>query len=93
MVLGISPDTPKSHRKFKKKYSLPYTLLSDESHEIAERYGIWVEKLFWGRKYWGVARTTYVLDRDGRVAQVFEKVEPEGHGVEVARVVDGLGGR
>ena len=91
MVLGVSPDSVKSHRKFKKKYSLPYTLLSDESHEIAERYGIWVEKLFWGRRYWGVARTTYVLDRDGRVVHVFEKVEPEGHGGEVAEVVARVG--
>ena len=90
VVLGISPDSPKSHRKFKKKYELTYTLLSDDGHVIAERYGLWVEKLFWGRKYWGVARTTFVIDRQGRIAHVFEKVEPENHAAVVAAAVAGL---
>ena len=74
MVLGISPDTSRKHRNFRKKHQLPYTLLADEKHEVAERYGVWVEKLFWGRKYWGVARTTFVIDRAGRIAKVFENV-------------------
>ena len=90
MVLGISPDTWRKHRNFKKKYDLTYTLLADDQHAVAERYGVWVEKLFWGRKYWGVARTTFVIDREGRVAKVFENVEPENHAVEVAEAVAAL---
>jgi thioredoxin-dependent peroxiredoxin len=86
-VLGISPDTWRKHRNFKKKYDLPYTLLADTDHAVAERYGLWVEKLFWGRKYWGVARTTFVIAPDGRIAKVFEKVQPENHAAEVADAV------
>jgi thioredoxin-dependent peroxiredoxin len=89
-VLGISPDTWRKHRNFKKKYNLPYTLLSDTDHAVAERYGLWVEKLFWGRKYWGVARTTFVIAPDGRIAKVFEKVQPENHAAEVADAVAAL---
>ena len=83
-MLGVSPDSPKSHRKFKEKNQLPYTLLADQDHSIAERYGVWGEKMNYGRKYWGVLRTTFVIDRDGRIARVFEKVKPENHAVEVA---------
>ena len=90
MVLGISPDTWRKHRNFKKKYDLPYTLLADEQHAVAEAYGVWVEKLFWGRKYWGVARTTFIIDRTGRIAKVFENVEPETHAGEVADAVAAL---
>lgn len=84
MVLGISPDTPRKHQNFKKKYDLPYKLLADTEHAVAEAYGVWVEKKFMGRKYWGVARTTFVIDAKGRVAKVFENVNPENHGAEVA---------
>jgi thioredoxin-dependent peroxiredoxin len=91
-VLGISPDTWRKHRNFKKKYDLPYTLLADTDHAVAERYGLWVEKLFWGRKYWGVARTTFVIAPDGRIAKVFEKVQPENHAAEVADAVAALSG-
>ena len=59
-------------------------MLTDADHAVAERYGVWVRLLFWGRFYWGVARMTFVIDPDGRVAKVFEKVKPEGHGAEVA---------
>ena len=90
MVLGISPDTWRKHRNFKKKHGLTYTLLADEGHTVAEAYGVWVEKLFWGRKYWGVARTTLVIDRTGRIAKVFENVEPENHGDEVAAALAAL---
>jgi peroxiredoxin Q/BCP len=86
-VLGVSPDSPKSHRKFKEKFQLPYTLLADEDHSIAERYGVWGEKMNYGRKYWGVLRTTFIIDRHGRIAHVFEKVKPEKHALEVADVV------
>jgi peroxiredoxin Q/BCP len=90
VVLGISPDSPKSHRKFKEKYQLPYTLIADTDHVIAEQYGVWQEKSMYGRKYWGVARTTFLLDADGRIAQVFEKVKPEDHGPAVAEAVAAL---
>lgn len=92
-VLGVSPDTPRKHRNFKKKYDLPYTLLADKDHEVAERYGLWVEKLFWGRKYWGVARTTFIIDPEGRVAKVFTDVKPEDHAAEVAEAVELIGKR
>ena len=91
VVLGISPDTPRKHRNFKKKFDLPYTLLSDTDHKIAEAWGLWVEKTFWGRKYWGVARTTFVIDKKGRIARVFEQVKPEEHAAEVAEAVAALG--
>jgi peroxiredoxin Q/BCP len=89
-VLGVSPDSPKSHRKFKQKYELPYTLLADEDHAVAEKYGVWAEKSMYGRKYWGVLRTTFVIDGDGRIARVFEKVKPENHADEVAEAVAAL---
>lgn len=84
MVLGISPDSPKSHRKFKEKYQLPFTLIADVDHAIAEQYGVWQEKSMYGKKYWGVVRTTFIIDGDGQIAKVFEKVKPENHGDEVA---------
>ena len=90
MVLGVSPDAPKKHRKFKEKYELRYTLLADENHAIAEKYGVWVEKSMYGKKYWGMARTTFVIGADGRVAKVFEKVKPENHAAEVAEAVAAL---
>ncbi|MBV9880573.1 MAG: thioredoxin-dependent thiol peroxidase [Gemmatirosa sp.] len=89
-VLGISPDDVKSHVKFKKKYELPFTLLADVGHTVAERYDVWHEKSMYGRKYMGVVRTTFVIDAEGRVARVFEKVTPAGHAAEVAATVDAL---
>ena len=86
----MSPDSPAKHRKFKEKFNLPFTLVADVDHKIAESYGVWVEKSFVGKKYMGIARTTFVIDRDGQVAKVFEKVNPEGHAAEVADVVEGL---
>jgi len=69
---------------------LPYTLIADEDHAVAEKYGVWAEKSMYGRKYWGNLRTTFVIDRDGRVARVFEKVKPENHADEVAEAVAAL---
>ena len=89
-MLGVSPDSPKSHTKFKEKFKLPYTLIADEDHAIAEAYGVWGEKTNFGRKYMGVLRTTYIIDPDGRVAQVFEKVKPENHAEEVAEALNVL---
>ncbi len=83
VILGISPDSVRKHANFKKKYDLPFSLLSDTGHKVAERYGVWVEKTFWGRKYMGVERTTYIIGPDGKVKKIFAKVNPEGHAAEV----------
>ena len=89
-MLGVSPDTPKSHRKFKLKFKLPYTLIADEGHVVADKYGVWGEKSMYGKKYWGVLRTTFIIDAEGRIARVFEKVKPENHAAEVADAVAAL---
>ena len=79
VVLGVSPDEPKALRKFADKYDLPFTLLSDVEHEVADDYGVWAEKSMYGRKYWGNERTTFVIDGDGTIAHVFPKVSPKTH--------------
>jgi peroxiredoxin Q/BCP len=79
VILGISPDSVTSHRKFKAKYQLPFTLLADEEKVALQAYGLWKEKSMYGRKYMGVERTTFVVDPEGRIARVFEKVKPAGH--------------
>lgn len=89
-ILGVSPDPVRSHARFKKKHALPFTLLADTEHLVAERYGLWVEKVFFGHRYFGVERTTIVIDARGRVAHIFEKVRTKGHAAEVATVVDAL---
>ena len=86
-VIGISPDSVKSHQKFKKKFNLPFTLVSDGDHAIADRYGVWGEKQMFGRKYMGVLRTTFVIGPDGRIEKIFRSVKAEGHADEVAHVV------
>jgi peroxiredoxin Q/BCP len=90
VVLGVSPDSAKSHRKFKEKFQLPYPLVVDENHAIVDAYGVWAEKSMYGRKYWGNLRTTFVIAPDGRVARVFEKVKPEDHAQDVAAAVAAL---
>lgn len=90
VVLGVSPDPVKSHQKFKEKFKLPYRLVADTDHAIAERYGVWGEKSMYGRKYWGVLRTTFVIDKNGAIARVFEKVKPENHADDVAAAVEAL---
>lgn len=92
VILGVSPDSVKSHQKFKQKYDLPYTLLADEDKAIANAYGVWGEKSMYGRKYMGVMRTTFVIDKTGKIARVFEKVKPADHAVEVAEAVAALKG-
>jgi peroxiredoxin Q/BCP len=82
-VLGVSPDGVASHREFRQKYELPFTLLADEDHAVAEAYGAWGEKTMYGRKYFGVLRTTYLIDSRGKVARVFERVKPLGHAAAV----------
>ncbi len=83
VILGVSPDDVKSHQKFKRKFELPFTLLADTDHAIAERYGVWVEKSMYGKQYWGIQRATFIIDADGTVAKIFPKVKPEGHAAEV----------
>ena len=82
-VVGVSPDTPSAQAKFKSKYELTFLLLADKDHKIADAYGVWQEKSMYGKKYMGVARTTFVISPEGRIAQVFEKVKPEGHAEQV----------
>lgn len=82
-VLGISPDPVEDVRKFSGKFALNFPLLADADHSVAERYGLWQEKSMYGRKYMGVVRTTFVIRKDGTVAQVFSNVKPEGHEREV----------
>ena len=82
-VLGVSPDSEASHKKFETKYKLPFTLLADKDHAIADAYGVWGEKKFMGRTYMGVLRTTFLIDEKGKIKKVFEKVKPEDHANEV----------
>jgi peroxiredoxin Q/BCP len=90
-VWGISPQGARSKRAFREKFGLPFTLLADEGHEVAEAYGSWVEKKNYGRTYWGTARTTFIVGPDGRIARVWPKVKPEGHATEVLEALDELG--
>ena len=83
VVLGVSPDKILSHEKFIKKFSLPFPLLSDENHKMSTDYGVWVEKSMYGRTYMGIERTTFVIDKEGKISKVFEKVKPQGHNEEV----------
>jgi len=90
VVLGVSPDSPRSHVKFREKFGLPFTLLADENHALAEQFGAWREKSMYGKSYMGVARSTFVIDRAGRIAKVFTAVKPEGHEREVLAAVAAL---
>jgi len=82
-VLGVSPDSVKSHQNFIQKQNLNFTLLSDPDHKVAEAYGAWGEKSMYGKKYMGILRTTFVIGKDGKIKKVFEKVKPEGHAEEI----------
>ena len=89
IVLGVSPDSIASHQKFKQKYRIPFPLLADTDHRVADAYGAWGEKSMYGRKYRGILRTTFLIDAEGRIARVFEKVRPEGHAAEVLAALRG----
>ncbi|HYO83727.1 MAG TPA: thioredoxin-dependent thiol peroxidase [Bryobacteraceae bacterium] len=82
-IVGVSPDTPQAQAKFKEKFNLPFTLLADEDHKVAEAYGVWVEKSMYGKKYMGVDRTTFIIDAYGKIRRIFRKVRPQGHAAEV----------
>ena len=83
-LFGISPDSVKSHQKFRDKFNLPFPLLADEGHQVSERYGVWGPKKFMGREYMGVDRSTFIIDPDGKIARVYPKVSPAGHALELA---------
>ncbi len=89
-VWGVSPQGATSKRAFRAKFDLPFTLLADVDHAVAEAYGSWVEKQNYGKTYWGTARTTFLIGPDGRIARVWPKVKPEGHAEEVLAALDEL---
>lgn len=84
-ILGISVDPITSHAKFKKKYNLPFTLLADEQKKVVSLYGVWGKKSMYGRKYMGTLRTSFLIDPQGKIAKIYEKVKPEGHAEQVLK--------
>ena len=86
MVVGISPDAPAAQAKFKQRHELNFPLLSDTEHTVAEAYGVWKEKTNYGKKYMGIERTTFLIDKEGNIAKIFSKVKPEGHAEQVFEV-------
>ena len=87
VVLGVSPDDESSHQRFKSKYELPFTLLADPDHAVAEAYGVWVEKQNYGKRYMGIERSTFVIDADGNVAKAMRRVNPETHADQVLQTL------
>jgi len=87
VILGVSPDSVESHKKFVKKYDLNFSLLADENKEVIQKYGVWKEKSMYGRKYMGVERTTYIIDPEGKIKKIFRKVKVQGHNEEVMEAV------
>jgi peroxiredoxin Q/BCP len=87
-VLGVSPDDEASHARFKSKHSLPFTLLADPDHRVADEYGVWGEREYAGRKYMGINRSTFVIDAEGRVAKALYGVKPQGHAEKVLAALD-----
>jgi len=85
VVLGVSSDDEKSHQKFIKKYELPFTLLADSDKQIHEKYGTWVEKSMYGRKYMGTARTTFIIDEKGIISEIIEKVNTKEHASQILK--------
>ena len=88
VVLGVSPDSVESHKKFADKYKLPFTLLSDEKKEVLEKYEVWKEKSMYGKKYMGVERTTYIIDVEGKIKKIFSKVKVPDHNKEVMEALN-----
>jgi len=85
VILGVSPDSPKAHTKFKAKYQLPFTLLADINHQVCELYGVWGKKKFVGKEYDGVFRTTFLIDSTGMIMKVFENVKPAEHSAAILK--------
>ena len=90
VILGVSPDSVKSHVKFKEKYQLPFPLLADEDHKVCDEYGVWGPKKLMGREYEGVLRTTFLINKQGSIAHIFENVRPSEHSVEVLEKLKSL---
>jgi peroxiredoxin Q/BCP len=88
VILGVSPDTVESHKKFKIKYSIPYDLLSDVNREVCEKYDVWKEKNNYGKKLMGVERTTYIIDEKGVISTIFNKVKVDGHNEELLKALE-----
>jgi peroxiredoxin Q/BCP len=91
VIIGVSPDSVESHKKFAVKYNLPFHLLSDEKKELVEKYGVWKEKSMYGRKYMGVERSTFIIDKTGKVRNIFRKVKVADHNKEVIKALKELG--
>lgn len=87
VVIGVSKDNTKSHQKFKIKYELPFTLLSDENLEMLKDYDVWKEKSMYGKKYMGIERTTFIIDEEGKIRKIFSKVKVEGHMEDVLQAL------
>ena len=87
VVLGVSPDSEQSHVEFKDKYTLPFALLADVGHKVADEYGVWTEKTFAGKKYMGVERATFVIGEDGNVKKIMRKVKPATHADDVLEIL------
>ncbi len=83
VIVGVSPDKSAAQSKFKDKFDLPFTLLADVDHKVAEAYGVWVEKSMYGRNYMGIERSTFLIGKDGKIKRIFRKVKPDGHAEEV----------
>lgn len=90
VVLGVSPDSVASHARFREKYGLNFPLLSDEDHRVAELYGVWKEKNLYGKKTWGIERSTFLIDEHGRIREVWRRVDPKGHAERVRETLAGL---
>ncbi len=89
-VFGISTDSVKSHKKFEEKYGLPFTLLSDETKEVVQKYEVWGEKTFMGKKYMGTFRNSFLINPNGKIVKIYENVKPEEHAKEILEDVKGL---
>lgn len=89
-IIGVSPDSVKSHIKFRTKHTLPFILLADEKHKVCEMYGVWGKKKIFGKEYFGVLRTTFLIDKDGNIAKVFKGVKPANHSKEVIAAINEL---
>ena len=89
-LFGVSPDSVKSHQKFRDKFSLPFRLLADTDHSVSDAYGVWGPKKFMGKEYMGVSRTTFIIGPDGKIRHVFDNVKPAGHAIEILEALKEL---
>jgi thioredoxin-dependent peroxiredoxin len=88
VVLGVSPDGLSSHNKFIDKFNLPFILLSDEEKKTCKDYGVWVKKMMYGKEHMGIARTTFIIGKDGKIEKIYEKVKPDGHSEEILEFLE-----